>query len=283
MSWQLLVGSSVVLYSVNGLLHRTIMKDEASDAYAQAVVFTGLGSLFCLVILLFRGGFQSAVSWNQFMLLLFSSFLSAIGMVFTFKGFRSIGASEHTILLTSCQLWNMLGAVLFLHESLTITKMAGTIAILFGIVLVEWKKRTFRLNKGAVYVLLAAFCFASSGIISYFIIRSFDVLSFMLYGSIFVTLMLVIFKPKIIRKFTFYFKPKRALNIVSTSISDALANILGFTAYQIGRNALQIGPISATQTILTIVLAIVILKERDYMFQKIIGSLTAVLGTILLL
>ena len=283
MSWQSLVGISVVLYSVNGLLHRTIMKDDDSDAYAQAIVFTGLGCFFFLVVLLFRGGFQAFLSWNQLLLMILAAILPSIGMVFIFKGFKFISASEHTILLTSCQVWNMVGAILFLHENLTIIKLAGTIAILFGVVLAEWKKQTFRLNKGAVYVLLAAFCFAGSGIINFFIVRSFDVLSYMLYISIFVTLILFIFNHKIIKKLTFYFKPKRALNIVATSVNDALANILGFAAYQIGRNALQIGPIQATQTILTVVLAFVILKERDHMPQKIIGSLAAVIGTILLL
>ena len=50
MSWQLLVGLSVLLYSINGLLHRTIMKDESSDAYARAFVFTGLISLLFLIL-----------------------------------------------------------------------------------------------------------------------------------------------------------------------------------------------------------------------------------------
>ena len=105
----------------------------------------------------------------------------------------------------------------------------------------------------------------------------------MLYGSVFVTSILVILKPNIIKKISFYFKPKRAINIVLTSANDALANIFGFTAYQIGRNALQIGPIASTQTILTVLLAVVILKERDRMFQRIVGSLSAVTGTTLLL
>ena len=283
MSWQLLVGLSVILYSINGLLHRTIMKDDSSDAYAQAVVFTGLVAFFFLIILLFHGGFQLPGSWIQSLFMIFGAVFSSIGMVFTFKGIKSIGASEHTILLTSCQLWNMLGAILFLHESLTITKLVGTIAILFGIVLTEWKKQLFKLNKGAVYVLLAAFCFACSGIISFSIVWSFDVLSYMLYSSIFVTSILVICKPKVIKELTFYFKAKRALNIITTSINDSLANILGLSAYQMGRNALQIGPISATQTILTVILAIIILKERDHILNKLIGSLAALLGTILLI
>jgi drug/metabolite transporter (DMT)-like permease len=283
MSWQLLIGLSVILSSGNGLLHRTIMKDESSDAYAQAVAFTGLSALFFLIVLLVRGGWQTALSGNQLLLILASSVIQAVGMVFTFKGFKSIGASEHTILLTSCQLWKMPGAILFLQENLTLTKLAGTIVILGGIILAEWKKQAFKLNQGAVYVLLAAFCFAASGTAFYFQVRSLDVLSYLLYVCISINLILILFKPKIVRKLTFYFKPKRALNIMTTSINEGLASILGFTAYQIGRNALQISPIGATQTILTVLLAVVILKERDHLWQKIIGSLAAAMGAILLL
>ena len=283
MTWQLLVGLSVLLYSINGLLHRTIMKDESSDAYAQAFAFTGLISFFFLIVLLFRGGFVSSPSWSQLLLFVLTALLSSIGMVFTFMGFKSISASEHTILLTSSRLWLMIGAILLLQESLTIAKLTGTVAILFGVVFAEWRGRTFVFNKGAVYVLLAALFFASSETVSFFIVRNFDVLSYMFYSSVFVTSMLFIFRPKVVKKLSFYLKPRRALNICTTSVNDALANVFGLAAYQVGRNALQIGPIMATQTLLTVLLAIAILRERDYMPQKIVGSLAALFGTILLL
>ena len=259
------------------------MKDENSDAYAQAVTFTALTCVFSFIVLLFRGGFQSTLTWNILPLFLFAVFLSAMGMIFTFKGFKAIGASEHTILLTTSRLWLILGAILFLQESFTITKLIGTAAILFGVVLAEWRKQTFVLNQGAVYVLLAALTFAAGEIVSFTIVRNFDVLSYMVYGSLFVTTILIVLRPNIIKKLSFYFKPRHALNIGTTSVNDALANIFGLSAYQVGRNALQIGPIMATQTLLTVVLAIIFLKERDHMSQKIVGSLSAVIGTILLL
>lgn len=283
MSWQLLVGLSVFLYSVNGLFHRTLMKEEDSDAYAQAVVFVALTGIFSFVILLFRGGFQSTLTLDILPLFLLAAFLSAMGMLCTFKGFKAIGASEHTILLTTSRLWLVLGAILFLQEIFTLTKFAGTVLILFGVVFAEWRRQKYVLNTGAYYVLLAAFIFASGEVISYTIIRNFDVVSYMVYGSIMVTTILVAIKPKVIKKLSFYFKPKRAINIVATSFNDTLANIFGLIAYQLGRNALQIGPIMATQTLLTVILAIIFLKETDHMYQKIAGSLAAVIGTILLL
>jgi len=259
------------------------MKNENSDAYAQAVVFTGLVGLFSLIVLLFQGGFKSSLSWNKLPLFLLLAILTAMAMVFTFKGLKSIDASEHAILLISSKLWLILGAIFFLQESFTATKLLGAIVILFGVMLAEWKKQTFVLSKGAVYVLLAAILFAAGEILSYFIIRNFDVMSFMVYTTFFITTILIVLRPGIIKKFSFYFEQKHALNIITTSVNDGLATFFGFTAYQIGRNALQIGPLMATQTLLTVLLAIIFLNERDRVLQKIIGSLAAVIGTILLL
>jgi len=130
------------------------------------------------------------------------------------------------------------------------------------------KKQTIKLNRGAFYILLAAFFFATGEILSYFIVRNFDVLSFMVYGSFFVTLILIIIKPKVIRKLSFYFKPKYALNIIVTLFNDGLANIFGFLAYQVGRNALQIGPLGATGTLVTVFLGIVIPKRKKQYVSK---------------
>lgn len=259
------------------------MKDESSDAYAQAIAFTGLVGLFSLIILLFRGGIQAFPSISQLPLFILIGFMVAIAMISFFEALKTIGASEHTILLTSSRIWLIIGAVYFLKESFTLTKLLGAAAILSGVVLAEWRGKTFVINKGALFALLAAFLFASAETLSYFIVRNFDVLSFMVYGSIFVTSSLIVLRPKKIKKLSFYFKPKNALNIITTSFNDGLANIFGLYAYQIGRNALQIGPLAATQTLVTVILAMIILKEREFIVQRIIGSIAAVLGAILLL
>ncbi|MFH0863802.1 MAG: hypothetical protein V1858_01785, partial [Candidatus Gottesmanbacteria bacterium] len=90
-------------------------------------------------------------------------------------------------------------------------------------------------------------------------------------------------RPSIIKKLSFYLKPKFAINIMAVSLNDTIATLFLFLAYQLGRNALQIGPLMATQTIVTVLLALFILKETDYMFQKVVGAVIAVIGAILLL
>jgi len=56
-----------------------------------------------------------------------------------------------------------------------------------------------------------------------------------------------------------------------------------YLAYQVGRNAAVIGPLRSTNIIVTVVLAIIILKERTNIKNKLIGAVIAVIGVMLLL
>ena len=283
MSWRPLIGLSVLLFSTNSLLHRVLMRDDESSPYAQATVFTGLVGLFSLTILLFRGGFKSHVSLEELPLFLLITLLTALGMILTFKGIKLVEASEHTILLTSSRLWSIIGAMVFLHESMSAQRFIGAALILAGVVAAQWRRRGLSLGVGSLYVLLAAFFLGSGEILCFSVLRQFEALSFMVYASTMIAITLILARPQVIREFSFYFEPRRAVIILVTSLSDTLANLLAFVAYQVGRNALQIGPLGATQTIVTVMLALVILKERDRVLQKILGAAVAVVGSILLL
>jgi len=283
MTWQLFVGFSVLLFSLNGLFHRVLMKEENSDPYAQTIAFYGLGGIFALVISLFRGGFHYQISLNQLPFFLLLIIFATAAPVLAFKALKLIEASESSILLSSQRLWLVLGAFIFLHESFSFQKLIGTIIILLGIMLAQWKKQRFVFNQGAFFVLLAAISYAIAEIISFFILRNFDTTSFSVYNALLPVFVLIIIFPKTLKKLNFYLKPKRALNISLVSLNDTLATIFLFFAYQIGRNASQIGPLMATQTIISVLLAILILKEKNNFLNKIIGASLVVVGVILVI
>ena len=79
------------------------------------------------------------------------------------------------------------------------------------------------------------------------------------------------------------FKAKNALKILLLCTIDTLGTIALYTAYQIGRNASVIGPLSATRVLLSVILATIILKERNNITNKIIGVIITVIGVIFLL
>ncbi len=283
MSWQLLTGLSVLLYSINGLLHRVLMKDSKSDPHAQAFMFTCLVGIFGYMIAIYNGGIKSYISTAQLPSFLLIAALITIGSVYAFKGYKSIDASEHTILLTSSKLWSLIGAVLLLGEVITTHKFGGALLIIVGVIIAEWRKHKFQLNIGAGYVLLAALSYAGGEVLSFLTLRNFDSTAFLIYGSILSAIMLAVTNPSLFTHLPFYTKPRNLANIIVVSVNDTLATLFLFNAYQLGRNALQIGPIMATQTIVTVLLAYLFLREKDHMPQKIVGALLAVGGTVLLI
>ena len=65
------------------------------------------------------------------------------------------------------------------------------------------------------------------------------------------------------------------------SILYAASAITIFSAYQVGRNAAQIAPLNQTSTILTVILAIIFLKERSQLVRKLLGGLLSFIGIVL--
>lgn len=203
MSWQLFVGFSVLLFSLNGLFHRVLMKEENSDPYAQTIAFYGLGGIFAFIVSLFRGGFHYQISLSQFPFFLLLTIFATAAPVFVFKAFKLIEASETSILLSSQRLLLVLGAFIFLHEAFSIQKLIGTIIILFGITIAQWKKQRVVFNKGVLFVLLASLSYAIAEIISFYILRNFDAPSFSVYNSMLPVIALCIVMPKAIKKLVF--------------------------------------------------------------------------------
>ncbi len=283
MSWQLLIALSVFLFSLNGLFHRVLMKDIKSNAFAQTIVFYGLGAIFSFIIALYRGGFHYQIEFTQTPYFILLAIFATAAPVVVFKAAKTVEASESSILLSSQRLWIVFGAFIFLNESFSLKKIVGTIIILFGITFAQWKKQKFVLNQGAIYIFMAALFYAIADIIAFNILRSFDAASFNVYLCIIPVITLLLIKPDTIKKLNFYFKPKYALNIMAVSLNDTVASLLSFFAYQIGRNASQISPIMATQTILTVILAIIFLKERSFILNKIIGAIIVVAGVVLVI
>lgn len=283
MSWQLLIALSVLLFSINGLLHRVMMKHDKSDAYAQSFAFCALVFVSAFVISLVWGRLQTTFTIDQMFLFIPMVILGSLGAIFAFKGMKLIEASEHTILITSSKLWFLAGTLLVLREAFSLQKIAGGILILVGVTVAQYRKGKLILNSGALYVLMAAFFYAGADITSYLILRNFDALSLVVYSAFFAAVTLYVIRPSLIHKLSFYKKPDRMANIIIVCFNDTLATLFAFTAYQIGRNALQIGPLGATQTIVTVLLALIFLGETDNMSQKLLGAATVVAGAIILL
>ncbi len=259
------------------------MRDIKSDPYTQTIIFYGLGGIFILLLSLLNGGVNLSFRAEQLPYIVLLTIFATSAPVLAFKSLKLIQASESSILLSSQRLWIVIGAFLFLREDFSYSKLFGVIIVIIGITIAQWKNKKFVINQGVIFALLAAVAYGLTEIISFYLLRDLDTITFTVLLSFLPVIALLLIKPGCIKKLALYFRPKYAINITIVSVNDAIATLFLFYAYQVGRNAAQIAPIMATQTILTVIFAIIILKERENTVRNIIGACIVVLGVLLVL
>lgn len=283
MTWQLYLLISVLLISCNGLFHRSLLKDDNSSPQGQTIVFLGLGGLISIVIALAQGKlnllFPPALIWNFLLLIL----LLTPAYLLKYRSYQLIGAAEVVMFSVTGRLWNVIGAYVFLHEAITLKMIIGAILILSGAMLTRYDKKKFVINKGIAIVLVSAFLFGMGDINGFYVLRSYDSTNFLIYSYLLPVVALLLLQPKSIMKLKYYFRKDRTIKVILLSLCDTFGMLALYLAYQVGRNAAVIGPLRSTNIIVTVILAIIILKERTNIKNKILGAIIAVVGVVLLL
>ena len=279
MNWQILVAVSVITYSVSVLLQRILLKDEKIDSVAFSIVFQLLTGVLILGYALMRG-FSSPNLLPLLPNLALMTFLYGAGNVFIFKALKAIEASEFTIIFATRTVWIILAAVLFLSEQFSLVQLLGTGLILSSVVLVSWQKG-LKLSRGVLLSLAAAACFGLAFANDAFIIRNFDVPSYLGIAFIVPALAVWMVFPKSSSKILPMLKKSFLKKLGVLSVLYATSAITIFLAYQIGRNAAQIAPLNQTSTILTVLLAIIFLGEKSQLTRKLIGAVLSFIGIIL--
>lgn len=206
--------------------------------------------------------------------------LYGAGNVLIFKSLKIVEASEFTIVFTTRSLWTILAAVVFLGESFSSTRLVGTGLILSSVALVSWQKG-LKLSHGTLISLLAALSFGLAFVNDAFMIRNFDVPSYLAFAFIIPALAVWAVTPNSTSKIKTMLTKDFMVKLGILGILYAVSAITIFLAYQIGRNAAQIAPLNQTATIVTVVLAIVFLKEKAQLARKIIGAALSFIGVVL--
>lgn len=282
MIWLLFLIAYTVLFAFSTLFQKTLMKQENSDARAQAVADSVTRGVVAIIV---------AVSLQSFKLLPLSVIpyfiliiiLDAIATTSYYKALKTVQASLVGIIFATMFLWTTLSSSVILHETLTLAKIIGTTLIFGGILIALWKKQKVEFNKGLLFAFIAPFLWGFVITFSYYILRVYNAPSLEAYEDVFIALTILLLQPITFKKLNFYTKPKHAILMLTNGGIESIASICGFYAYQFGRNATIIAPLGSTRVILTLLLSTIFLKERDNLPRKLIGAVVVVGGCFLLL
>lgn len=282
MSWHIFVAISIITYSLSVLLQRVLLKNDKSDPIAYSIVFQLLTGILIGIYALFNG-FSTPNLVPLIPNLVVMTVLYGAGNVFIFIALKTIDASEFTIVFASRALWTILGAIIILKESFSPLQMIGTVLIIMSVILVSWKKQKFILSKGIIFSVFAALFFGLAFANDAFILNNFDAPSYLIFAFIIPSLAVWAMYPKSIVHMKPLFERKTLQKLLLLSFLYGISAITIFLAYQVGKNASQIAILDQTATIVTVLLAVLFLRERSDLWKKVLGAIMSFIGVVLVL
>lgn len=185
--------------------------------------------------------------------------------------------------MTSSTLWTVVSALFFLREKITSNNIIGILLITAGIIAVNYSKTKWKFNKGHLYALFSAFMFGIAFTNDAFIIKKFSsVSSYMFLSFVLSTIAIFILRPKLVRGISHFIKKDMIGKLFICGLFYSLMIVTIFEAYKRGGQVTIINPIQQSSLILTVVASYFLLKEKDKLPNKIIGTFLTFIGVLLL-
>lgn len=284
MSWQILIWISVFLYAVSTLLQRLLLKDDKTESISFSIFFqVGVAIVIGLFVLLLRGKIPipnlSKISWS----ILIMTGLYALSNIFIFKSLKITQASRFTVLFSSKTLFAVFGASIFFKEGLTFIQWFGAILIISGVIVISIKNIRTKINAGDLFALFAAVLFGLANTNDRYLVKFFDPYSYVVIGFLLPGLLIAVFYPKKIANLKIYLKKRFLSKMIMLCFLYGLSAVTFFAALQTTPNSSQLFSINAFGAIITVILSIIFLNEKDNIGRKIIGGLISFAGLLLVI
>jgi drug/metabolite transporter (DMT)-like permease len=284
MSWQLLLGISIVTYVVSQILQRVLLKEKTTDPMAFAIVFQFMvGALIGMYAIMQGSIFPSnLVLYVPNMILM--TILYGGGNIFLYKSLKIIPISEFAILFSTSTLWTIVGAVLLLGERFSTLHFVGTILIMMSLVITFKTSKKFHLfGHGQTLCLIAAAMFGLAFVNDAYVLKDINVNYYVSMAFILPAIGLLAIYPKARFEMKIFLKPSQLKKMLIIVVFYATSAITIFTAYTVGQNAAVISVLNKTSSLLIVLAGIVFLNERENVARKVVGASIALLGVALLI
>lgn len=279
MGWFTYALIAAVGFSIYSVLIRITLKAHG-DAKIFALLSDLTVALFVLAVSVFDRVFIR-LDVRSTLLVLAASGLYAGASVLFIWGRQLEEVSRVSLARQLTTVWIFIGGVAVLGEALTIPKLAGLCLIIAGGILALGIAQGMNLSKGLVLVLVGTILGGTSSIIGKTIVE--ETLSPTLYissTSLLAALWLYIVFPDQNRRIMEELRIQ-TWRIPAVGITLGSSLFLLMKAYQSG-DVSRVGPVYASSLILTVVAGIVVLKERDRIGMKLLGTAITFGGVLLL-
>jgi drug/metabolite transporter (DMT)-like permease len=282
MSWQIFLIVSIFAEVAGRLLQRILLKNDKSDPVAYSVVTQLITGTLVGIFALTQGFSIPDIStiWPH---LIAMPIVWGLANLLVYKSLKNTEASVFVIIFSTRAIWQIVGAVLFLNETFSVLQVIGTILIFGSVVLISSRDAKLSLKKTEIFAALAAIFFAIAMINDAFVIRTFDVASYLTFGYFAPSLLIWLMHPKKTSEIISIARNKSVWKIGILASLFGTAALTTLLAYKLGNNAAQIGALFQISTILTVFAAVFLLNEKKSLKLKIIAGVISMIGVILII
>jgi drug/metabolite transporter (DMT)-like permease len=282
MTWQILIALCIFLTAVATLLQKVIMKDEKVDPIASAIFLQIIMTVITFGFLVFSNnvnfsGIEKILPNLFIMMVLIGSFYFLL-----FKSLKLVDASLFAVINSSRAVFTIFASTTILSENLSPKQILGVIAVLSAIALVLLNKNQLKFGKGEFYCFLAAVSLGFATTNDRIALLVFPVIPYIFLSTILPTIFLIGTNPTSFRKMKILTNRRIFPKFLLMSVIQLSTLALFLKALQIGNNSSQITIVNESYIIVTVLLGIIFLKETSNLKRKVIGSIIAFIGIILI-
>lgn len=263
-----------------GLSIRFLLK-EKGDPKTFAFITTFIGSLSLLLVLPFE-----EIKFNFDIRIIF--ILLILGASYALTDFLFIMGrklEEISIVSTFVQagnVWALIGGILLFSETLSAFKLSGVFLIILGNVLIAWKGNKITLSKGIILISIGVFLFSVNSLVDKSFAASFSP-SFYKFFLIFIESIVLFFAfsqnlTKIKKEFKIH-----GLYLLLVGPMIAYGTFFVIKAFQVQGEISKVLPIFSLSLPFSVILGIILLKEKEDIIKKIIAMLFVFSGSLLLI
>jgi len=260
-----------------------IFSVKSKDIRTYTVVFNFIASILVFIYLIFFVRERSfIINSKSLIILLLASLLYTLFCWFEFRAYRELEASVMSIFSKVTPVITFIASVVLLDESVTWEKLLSLLLILGPMIWLNYEKGKFKWHKGYVYAFM---CSLSLGIVRILDKEISNYLSLLLYSFItyFIpSLFLAVFpKPITLSKL------KKEVSVIGWKLIllHSFINVILFytliKALSLGE-ASKVTIVFSVSSIIAVLVAIVVLKEKEKLWVKIIAGILSFIGVILL-
>lgn len=280
MSWQFFIAISVITSSVAVLFQRLLLHKDKSNPYAYIVVFQALVALL-VGTYAFINGFVLPDFGRYWLAIIATCVLFGAGNIASAKTLQLVEASIFSVLFATGAVWVMLMGIIFLDETLSASQIIGAGLIFFSIAVLGYSKKTLKFNKGIILGLLTGLIYGVAVGLWAYVGRSSDVASWTAISFAGPSLVVLLIYPSSAKHIKSFLSGTKLTRMLLLGLFFSVGSVTLLTAYNRG-DVSAVAPINQTSIIITTLLAVIFLKERDHLPKKFLSAVVCFIGALLI-